>query len=480
MIGKKMAMASHTTLISPTILDFGNDIIGNICAYLIPCDVFSLCLTNKRFHENTQEDSCVIKIFMKRSLEENLSKVLVNTKVPGFTLQSFKELSKSCSPSAVAISGGTTVKAILGREWCSDIDIYTTRDHATKVRSWIVKHWGQVLISYSKFYVNHAENQSILMVEKYTTMPPNNTKIIDDRSNVCWPFKKNKIYRQSIIVRLGRYYAPYIIKTTDGGCTLPYEPKLGHRKGGDGSLSIDLVVADYGRSVRDMINEFDLSICQNIYDGKSFRVLYPLKTFGRSSSIKRFPQCFWFSRAYMKNLEKLCQIDNILAVKLDDNNSITIRCKGLTLFSPSYDSGGLFTRADADNNTTTFQVQVYCGVDQIHMMRAKVIKHALFITERDMVFDDESTDIYSNALKGHNIIIKKVNRMIKYSNRGINIKGFARFESNITRILPEPNYDTEDDSDYETDDLLSEPNYDQEIDYDTEDYSDYETDDSDD
>lgn len=93
------------------------------------------------------------------------------------------------------------MKAVLAKDWCSDVDIYTTSDEAIKVRSWIVKNWGQVLIRHRSFYSNvHTQSESILIVEKYTTMPIDNTQFLDNRTGEPWTFERDLIYKESIPV----------------------------------------------------------------------------------------------------------------------------------------------------------------------------------------------------------------------------------------------------------------------------------------
>ena len=137
------------------LLDVPEELIGRVCTYLGPCDVYSLCITNKRFPSQILHGPSMVRApsmmntFMKQSLHEGMSRALKSTKVPGLSMSSFKELVSKCSPGSVAVSGGTTVKAIFTKEWHSDVDIYCTLEESDKVRTWIIENWGQVMIKYS-------------------------------------------------------------------------------------------------------------------------------------------------------------------------------------------------------------------------------------------------------------------------------------------------------------------------------------------
>lgn len=426
------------------ILDLEDQLLSIICGYLAPCDAFSLCSTRKKFYEHRHNAPCLTKTLMELSLRNGLTKVLASAQIPKFNLDSFDELARSCPPSAVAISGGTTVKAIMGEDWPpSDIDLYTTLDHATTVRSWLIDNCHQVLTFYSKFYRNFS-NESVLIVEKYTTMPADGTEIVYGASDESWTFKTSGIYKRSIPVHFD-HLDHYNIETVEGGLTLPYEPQLQYRKGNDGSMTIDLVVADTGKSVTDVIDEFDLSICKNMYDGKSFQVFYPFETFARSSLIQRRPRCFTFITTYTKTLIKLCQKQHILTVT-KDGVVVNLRFRGLDLFLPLYDGGATFSQSNAN-----IVRAVVFDPDQTSMLRSEVIRSALcMIRHCGPFFNDFNEEydlVHDSALRIHNTVIHRINRMIKYSSRGVNIEGIPKLHSDITRVLPEPDNDTDSDMD---------------------------------
>lgn len=421
------------------------EMIEGICKYLSPCDVYNLCLTSKQFHQSTQDNPCYTKLLMRQTLESSLTKGLLNTGVHGFTLSSFQEFSNLCPPNTVAISGGTIVKAALDQSWSSDLDLYTTRNQAKKVRTWLIKNCGLVLKDYAKFY-SFLRSPSVLIVETYTTMPIDGTEFIDSKDGERWTFRKDHLYVHNIDVPVDAFDT-FTIKTTDDGNTLPYEPRLKHRTEENKSMTIDLIVARTGRSVDDMLNDFDLSICQNKYNGKSFQVFHPFKTFNRTSVIQRSPHCFDFIQIYTKNLIELCQIGDTLSIVLDVGKMITFRCNGLTVFKATYDSGGLFTQ---EHTKPEWQVQMYCGANEVSRMRGKIIRRALLVTQRDTPFLDDLSNEYDlknidlcDAVKVHNDLISRVSRMIKYTERGINIEGAPQFQSDITRDLPEQVYDEE-------------------------------------
>ena len=437
--------------VSGNILSVMDDAIKHIVEYLSPCDAFSLSLTNKRIYNITPS-------IMKKSLESGLSRVLQHMNVPGLTLPEFSKFSKSCSPSAVAISGGCLLKAITAQEWkSSDIDIYTTIEEVPKVRSWLVKHCCQVLVSYSKFYAYYpGRPSSILIVEKYRTMPVDNTEFGDASHEDHWIFDKNKIYTKGIPVLFedDEGDSIYYIKTTEEGFTLPFEPRLSYNKNCSCSVIIDLIIARPGRSVTDMINEFDLSIVQNLYDGESFRVCYPSKTFAKISSMQFIPDEFQFMKAYMNNLNEVCRLHRQARIVKNNGQTFTYNLDVLSLFSTVHDSGEpCVLEPISDNGTVAVHDQIHLHLNLVHSLRAIVIQHV--VSTIIQTYENNEL-VHLDPFHTHNHIILRLNRLIKYSMRTIFIENAPCFISDTARILPETYYELilTNETDYEREEWL--------------------------
>ncbi len=290
--------------------DLKDDVFMHISTYLDVNDIYNLCRISKRFHESNSQLS---KSMMGGKLKANLGNALIHSNVPGLTIESFNELCELCSPHQVVISGGTTAKAILGKQWVSDVDIYVDYQAAKMVRSWFIKKWHQILIDAKAFYPNGVddEDEKIFLLERYTTMPQDDTEIIDRRTNDRSIFKRSEVYRKRLPLRVTSFGRYYYIETVDGGKTLPYSSLLMHRKrptSEGGVVNIDLIIGCPGVRPADMINDFDLSIVMNMYNGKVFRVFHPSTSFVGSSLVFREPQFFeWIKMSSMYMHTQSCR-----------------------------------------------------------------------------------------------------------------------------------------------------------------------------
>jgi len=422
--------------------DIKDDAFMHISTYLDTSDIYNLCRVSKRFHES---DSQLTKSMMGCRLKANLGKALIQSNIPGFTIESFNELCELCSPHQVVISGGITAKAILGKQWVSDVDIYVDYQVAKRVRSWFIKKWQQILIDAKPFYGNEDNQEdTIFLRERYTTMPKENAEITDRRNHHHLFFKRSEVYRRRLLLRINSWSQYYCIETIDGGKTLPYSSLLMHRKHmpwEDPVVNIDLIIGCPGVHLTDVIaNNTDLSICENTYNGKIFRVYHPSTSFVGSSVILKEPFCFDFIKCYMQTLASLCLKDRSLTANMDDGRKITICCKGTTLFARQQDWSEFVVRVTAHGECKV-QGQMTCNIHQVNMLRSNYIERAAYLSThavRHYETDDPFKLIYFNRwLFTHNNIIRQIIDLIGYVNQGVHIKNVPNvFSMDIGRYLP--------------------------------------------
>ncbi|EJK58862.1 hypothetical protein THAOC_20978, partial [Thalassiosira oceanica] len=126
-----------------------DEVMTTIAQYALPPEVYSLCLTSKRFFER-KSDKLLSSRLLHTSLTTSLERVL-RTGMAGLScdqLKSFSEMAASLPPGSVVISGSSLVQAALGEKWDhTDVDIYCTAGAAPAVRSWLVRDARKMVLN---------------------------------------------------------------------------------------------------------------------------------------------------------------------------------------------------------------------------------------------------------------------------------------------------------------------------------------------
>jgi hypothetical protein len=223
---------------------------------------------------------------MYSSLESGLE-LSINgdgTKFPlsmGNAVQSIRNLFLSLPEGSAIISGSSIIQAFWGATWKdSDLDIYATSAAAKHIRGWLMGEAGQVLVDVGGGSAESSRYEDItntLRVEKYVTRPKNGELFVsgDDygiRAYESLQFfsSESSNYRMDI---------DGVLIETHPRVPICYEPGLSNRP-----CKIDLVVLE-DEEISDAIARFDLDICQNIWDGRSFTIKNPSDAFlGRANT----------------------------------------------------------------------------------------------------------------------------------------------------------------------------------------------------
>ena len=159
---------------------FCDEVMTTFAQYSLPPDVYSLCLTSKRFFDRGSVKSLGSRL-LHASLTMSLERVLP-TGMAGLSsdrLESFSRMAESLPPGSVVISGSSLVQAALGERWDrTDVDIYCTAGAAPAVRSWLVRDARKMVLNAGKAYGPLAVNKEsgsfvtvIHHVEGYGNVP---------------------------------------------------------------------------------------------------------------------------------------------------------------------------------------------------------------------------------------------------------------------------------------------------------------------
>lgn len=316
-------------------VDLVDEIWLHIASFASPPDVYSLCLTSKRFHypassksvngtstnDNEDESAATPPILigtklLRASLLSSLDKVL---RAKGLSLEKVNTMFRhdTVSPGSVLISGSTMVQCVLGEVWKTktDIDIFCSNSAAPAVRSWLIKEAGQLCTGFNDNYVG-VDNfgrvfyNQIHHVECYCNRPE------DGAPYIGWDALFN--YQQSLQygAQINRSYFPrrwqqLLYNFEDGDvrdrfshlyeiASLPGDPFAFDYYCSWQPTTFDLVVSRAnGRSVDDILADFDLNICKAKWNGTTFSIPDPHYTFRRRS--KMDPQWNTWMKSYQRH-----------------------------------------------------------------------------------------------------------------------------------------------------------------------------------
>lgn len=370
---------------------------------------------------------------MYNSLLTGLEKALTNggSKFPpsmDSAVGSLGNLLRTLPSRSVVVSGSVIVQAMLGAVWeDSDLDIYTTASAAKYVRTWLMKEAGQVLVNVA------GSSDYNGAVEKYVRRPEDGQLIMSGRdNNDSWMYDSSQ-FRDSEVEVDGQLIETY------PRVPIHYEPRLSKNPS-----KIDLVVLSESDDISDAINQFDLDICQNIWDGRSFTIGNASDAFLGRANTTPLPRNFHLNSYISCVIEAMSNVSTILRtcsygyMLLKYGNLWTeegkewqmiSRCKTIEeclaalfpsqtwwdltipterliktisdkrIFAPEYD-------ADNVDHWSEDDIVLACMVNHL---RCYFVKGTLPLS-RNM--DDVS---------GHNNLVPGMNRRRKYEARGVNI-----------------------------------------------------------
>lgn len=410
-------------------VDIPDEALLLISSLSSPRDVYSLCLTARRFHSTTGIPSIASRM-LRVSLRTSLDRVLQSSKIR-ITLAQLDELFAEVRPGSVMIAGSTMAQCVLGVVWKdSDLDIYCAMDAAPTVRSWLVKTAGQCFIGFNDHYVGsenigRALQTTIHHVEYYAHAPADGSRLRFHLSGNRFAWEKACQYGASINENGNGYPRPchrilglgtdqinqqYRIETRYGD-PFPFDLRMN----GDKS-AVDLVVsARWILNPRNILDDFDLSICKSSYDGLKFLTPEPHKTFNGHSTIERERRALMM--AYRQNY---VQIENDEAWSDDDPMPEPV--DEVERFRRIQTALELVQRSGSGGPTLNRMQWVIGEID-----------HEIAGDDDDMFVDIMQRQ--SELIAMHNFIFKLFDRLKKYQNRGIfvedapdttgfNIRGF--------------------------------------------------------
>ena len=313
-----------------------DEVFDLIAQFSSPTDSYNLALTCKRFHQPTTIQSSsefsqrggnsvnavLATRLLRTSLLTSLERILRQGKL-GLTSNGFKtflDLTRRLPRrNAVVISGSTMVQCVLGEYWDdSDVDIFCSAQAAPEVRTWFIKELNQLFVggpigSYDGILTDTFLN-TIHHVEHYIHCPQEGAKnphpgageqpppgipiipLLFSRDEAC---RKGERVNEDIAKRIERrphvtgeedYNNPesaYCIKTLDG-TAFPYDDDYEWVKGKwqeeRAGKIIDFVVGkDEFLSAQDLLESFDLDICKCNFNGDTFTIPDPHRTFARKT-----------------------------------------------------------------------------------------------------------------------------------------------------------------------------------------------------
>ncbi|EJK66930.1 hypothetical protein THAOC_12097 [Thalassiosira oceanica] len=282
-----------------------DEVMTTIAQYALPPEVYSLCLTSKRFFDRKSEKMLSSRL-LHASLTTSLERVL-RTGMAGLScdqLKSFSEMAASLPPGSVVISGSSLVQAALGEKWDrTDVNIYCTAVAAPAVRSWLARDARKMVLNACEQYFPLAVNwesggfvTAIHHVEAYGDVPSEGADVSGSGGQQPVPFdydeacERGRSINENLTSRMnnGRNLfgedflsAPYRIETADN-VPLPVCPTQEREL----DKVVDLVVcmAEYS-SAKAALEDFDINICKCAWDGRSFSIVDPHNTFSRRSTM---------------------------------------------------------------------------------------------------------------------------------------------------------------------------------------------------
>jgi len=421
---------------------------------------------------------------MVHSLERTLRQNRASTDRKVDVFKSFTQLAKSLPPDSVAMSGSIVVQAMLGEQWGgSDIDVYCTNQAAPSVRTWIISELKQVLVGVCSRYTvdlsiekGPGHNDIIDHVEHWANAPEEN-RVFECTSGRTWRFNSGASFHPSPLWSQGnevhldreeidRCTPSNAIRTKGDLVDIPFEPRLldqccenecqGTKKD---IVSIDLIVVNQRSSIARAINDFDIVMCKCSWDGNKFNIPRPADTFGRQSELSNCLEVRK-TQAYVARIEQEAHRPflSVMSELIDGRTR-----KPSTNFWQLRHEGAIVhnflcskrvvpdTEAAKDlelviDHFNVFSILLDCGLPRpilsvIKAMREVLIENSLAdgkIARRRFYFYRipvgtntpaghcidlvDAGDLFCSLFCRHNVIVRSLDRLQKYRNRGVEVK----------------------------------------------------------
>ena len=417
---------------------------------------------------------------MVHSLERTLRQNRASTDRKVDVFKSFTQLAKSLPPDSVAMSGSIVVQAMLGEQWGgSDIDVYCTNQAAPSVRTWIISELKQVLVGVCSRYTvdlsiekGPGHNDIIDHVEHWANAPEEN-RVFECTSGRTWRFNSGASFHPSPLWSQGnevhldreeidRCTPSNAIRTKGDLVDIPFEPRLldqccendcqGTKKD---IVNIDLIVVNQRSSIARAINDFDIVMCKCSWDGNKFNIPRPADTFGRQSELSNCLEVRK-TQAYVARIEQEAHRPflSVMSELIDGRTR-----KPSTNFWQLRHEGAIVhnflcskrvvpdTEAAKDlelviDHFNVFSILLDCGLPRpilsvIKAMREVLIENSLadgkfarrrFYFYRIPVGTHTPAGQCINLVAGqslfcrHNVIVRSLDRLQKYRNRGVEVK----------------------------------------------------------
>ena len=272
-----------------------------IATYLIPPDAYSLCVTSQFFHtidqavksKPGQKCKTFAKDIMNAALLASLDRALLRNNV-GFTTKDLRRLPRmlrqqGLSPGDVVLAGGLMLEACAGGPMelsTSDADLFSSGTDLAPIvaRSWLVTVGKQSFCGIkSRYYMDTfdeyargSQTKRIDQVEAYgpvSHIQPHDLLLFcsndTDLLNQALQAQPNPPVRSLLPLKGNSFLYFRPCKCKHRLCIGPLHDSC------HPLVTTDLIIASPGRTATDTVNDFDLDICQNTFDGKTFRLKDP-------------------------------------------------------------------------------------------------------------------------------------------------------------------------------------------------------------